>query len=86
MTVQSETAVALRYTEDLPAPLVVAAGKGRLAEAIARIARETGVTLVQDADLAETLVRLDVNTIIPESLYEVIAEILAFVRRLRTET
>jgi flagellar biosynthesis protein len=84
MTAQANTAVALQYTEDLPAPLVLAVGRGRLAEAIVRIARETGVTLVEDPQLADSLARLDVNTLIPESLYQVVAELLAFVRNLRT--
>ena len=84
MTAQANTAVALQYTEDLPAPLVLAAGRGRLAEAIVRIARESGVILVEDPLLAESLAHLDVNTLIPESLYEVVAELLAFVRNLGT--
>lgn len=84
MTAQANTAVALQYTEDLPAPLVLAAGRGRLAEAIVRIARESGVILVEDPLLADSLAHLDVNTLIPESLYEVVAELLAFVRNLGT--
>ena len=80
----AETAVALQYTEELPAPIVVASGRGRLAEAIKRIARESGVTVVADPALAETLIELDVNTLIPESLYEVVAGLLVFVRNLRT--
>lgn len=78
-------AAALRYSEDLPAPLVVASGRGRLAEAIVEVARQSGVTLVEDPLLADTLARLDVNTLIPESLYEVVAELLAFVMSLRSE-
>ncbi len=85
MTGQAAAAAALQYTEDLPAPLVVASGRGRLAEAIVAIARESGVTLVENRELAETLARLDVNTLIPESLYEVVAELLAFVMSLRSE-
>ncbi len=85
MTVQADTAVALHYNEDLPAPIVLASGKGALARAITRIARENGVPLVADPDLASSLIELDVNTLIPESLYEVIANILVFVRSLRTE-
>lgn len=84
MTAQANTAVALQYTENLPAPLVLAVGRGTLAEAIVRIAREAGVTLVEDPTLADSLARLDVNTLIPESLYQVVAELLAFVRNLRT--
>jgi len=85
MTVQADTAVALHYNEDLPAPIVLASGKGEIAEAITRIARENGVPLVADPDLAASLIELDVNALIPESLYEVIANLLVFVRGLRTE-
>jgi flagellar biosynthesis protein len=82
MRPQADTAVALHYNEDLPAPIVVASGRGALAEAITRIARENGVPLVADPDLADSLLELDVNTLIPESLYEVIAALLVFVRGL----
>jgi flagellar biosynthesis protein len=85
MKAQADTAVALQYSDDLPAPIVLASGRGPLAEAIKRIARESGVALVADAGLAESLIQLDVNTFIPESLYGVIAELLVFVRGLRME-
>ena len=83
MTARVDKAVALQYTVDLPAPLVLASGRGALAEAILRIAKETGVPLVEDPALADSLIQLDVNTLIPESLYGVIAELLVFVRDLR---
>jgi flagellar biosynthesis protein len=85
MKVQADTAVALHYNEDLPAPIVLASGKGALAQAISRIARDNGIPLVVDPDLAASLIELDVNTLIPESLYEVIANLLVFIRGLRTE-
>jgi flagellar biosynthesis protein len=84
MTVHAETAVALLYNDDLPAPIVLASGRGKIAEAITRIARENGVPLVADPDLAASLIELDINALIPESLYEVIAQLLIFVRGLRT--
>ena len=83
MTGQPDTAVALHYNEDLPAPIVVASGRGPLADAITRIARQSGVPVVADPELASTLIELDVNTLIPESLYEVIAALLVFVRGLK---
>ncbi len=86
MTDQRDTAVALHYDEDLPAPIVVASGRGPLADAITRIARESGVPVVADPDLAASLIELDVNTLIPESLYEVIASLLVFVRGLQPGT
>ncbi len=84
MTAQADRAVALHYTEELPAPLVLASGRGALAEAIMRIARESGVPVVADAPSWSPSIELDVNTLIPESLYGVIAELLVFVRGLRT--
>ena len=85
MTARADTAIALQYTEELPAPIVLASGRGRMAEAIMKIARESGVTIVADPDLADSLIQLDVNTLIPEGLYQVIAELLVFVRNLRMQ-
>ncbi len=78
-----DRAVAIHYTEELPAPIVLASGRGWLAQAIVRIARESGVTLVEDPQLVDALIPLEVNTLIPESLYEVIAALLVYVRGLR---
>ncbi len=86
MTGRTDKAVALHYTEELPAPVVLASGRGKMAEAIARIARDSGVTIVADPDLADALIPLDVNSFIPESLYEVIAALLAYVRGLGTRS
>ncbi len=85
MTGHEDRAVAIHYTEELPAPIILASGRGRMAEAIVRIARESGVTLVADPDLADALIPLDVNSLIPETLYEVIAALLVFVRGLKAE-
>ena len=85
MTGHEDRAVAIHYTEELPAPIVLASGRGQMTEAIVRIARESGVTLVSDPDLAAALIPLEVNSLIPESLYEVIAALLVFVRGLRAE-
>jgi flagellar biosynthesis protein len=78
----NDRAVALRYTADLPAPVVVAAGRGPLAEAIARAARENGVTIVQDAGLVDALITVDLGALVPEELYAAVAEVLAFAMRL----
>jgi flagellar biosynthesis protein len=77
-----DRAVALRYTADLPAPMIVASGRGVLAEAIARAARENGVTIVQDAGLVDALITVDLGALVPEELYAAVAEVLAFAMRL----
>jgi flagellar biosynthesis protein len=85
VTGHEDKAVAIHYTEELPAPIVLASGRGQVAEAIVRIARESGVTLVADPVLADALIPLEINSLIPESLYEVIAALLVFVRGLKAE-
>ncbi len=77
-------AVALRYDPDAaPAPVVSAAGRGEVAERILALAREQGVPIREDPDLVGLLAQLDVGQVIPAELYPVIAEVLAFVYRLR---
>lgn len=71
------SAVALKYDGE-SAPTIAASGTYELAEEIVRIAREHGVPLYENPDLAGILARLDLNEEIPETLYQVIAEILAF--------
>ncbi|HEQ71102.1 MAG TPA: type III secretion protein [Spirochaetia bacterium] len=75
-------AVALHYMQDLPAPIVIAKGKGRLAERIREIAEAHQIEIVEDSDLADRLVTLDIGQLIPEDLYEIIAAILVFAVRL----
>ena len=76
-------AVALRYNvEKEGAPKVVAKGSGYLAQRIIELARENNVQLHEDPDLVEVLAKLDLNTEIPERLYQAVAEILAFLYQL----
>ncbi len=75
-------AVALRYrSEEAPAPRITAAGTGGAAERIIALAREHGLPMREDPDLVEALAILDLNTLIPPELYEVIAEVLAWAYR-----
>ncbi len=73
----------MRYdpVED-PAPRLVAKGQGHVAERILEIAREHGIHIHEDPDLVEVLAALDLGQLIPEELYEALAEILAFIYRL----
>jgi flagellar biosynthetic protein FlhB len=78
-------AVALRYdTARSGAPIVVAKGMRRLAEKIKAVAREADVPIVENPPVARQLYKLvDVGDAIPSSLFKAVAEILAFVYRLR---
>ena len=76
-----EKAVAIQYTEDLPAPIVLAKGKGLLAKRIKEIALEQGIQIVDQPELADALIELPLGSLIPEEFYRIVAEILVFVRR-----
>ena len=75
-------AVAVKYLQDLPAPFIVAKGRGELAAKIESIARQHDVSIVVDRGLVERLIDIDVGDFIPEDLYRIIAEILVFAMRL----
>ncbi|HOW99646.1 MAG TPA: EscU/YscU/HrcU family type III secretion system export apparatus switch protein [Deltaproteobacteria bacterium] len=78
-----DRAVALKYERGkAPAPKVTAKGRGLVAERILAIARENNIPVRQDKLLLDALYKLDINEEIPEELYRVIAEILAFVYRM----
>ncbi len=72
-----KTAVALKYDGN-DAPTITATGEGALAEEIIRIATEANVPLYENKDLVELLSKLELGDQIPDVLYRVIAEIIAF--------
>jgi len=74
-----KTAIALEYDPEKEAPVVIASGRGELAERIIEKAKENKVPVHQDGELAETLSKLEIGEMIPPELYEVVAEILVFV-------
>lgn len=75
-------AVALKYEPgESSAPVLVAKGKGQLADRILETAKENGVPVQEDASLVEVLSKLDVDQEIPPELYTLVAEILSFVYR-----
>jgi flagellar biosynthesis protein len=78
-----KTAVALKYDRAKNrAPSVVATGRGRVADRIVELARESGVPVREDRELVQLLAKLDLGEAIPAELYPVIAEVFAFVYRL----
>jgi flagellar biosynthesis protein FlhB len=75
-------AVALKYDAEQAAPIVVAKGKDLIAAKIRRIATESGVPVVPDPPLARSLhASVEVGRMIPEELYQAVAQLLAFVYR-----
>ena len=78
-------AVALKYDrQKMVAPVVLAKGVDNMAESIKKIARENQVTLVENRFLARTLFeQVKEDEPIPESLYAAVAEVLAYVYKLK---
>lgn len=78
-------AVALRYDEKtMDAPKVVAKGADFVALRIREIAKEHKVVIVDRKPLARALyAQLDIGDSVPESFFKAVAEILAFVYKLK---
>lgn len=73
-------AVALQDDPDTPtAPRITAAGKGKVAEQILAIAFANGVKVREDADLAQILSLLEVESVVPLEALAAVAEILRYV-------
>lgn len=79
-------AIALGYSpqEDF-APRVLSSGKGETARKIVDIAKEEGIQVYEDRELADNLSALDIGETIPEELYEAVAEVLAFIYRIELD-
>lgn len=77
-------AVALRYDEMQPAPVVVAKGAGFVAQRIREEATRHGVPIMENKPLARALHRsVEVGSPIPVELYRAVAEVLAVIYRTR---
>jgi len=80
-------AIALQYTAGkMRAPTVIARGQDRVAEVIKAEARRYGIPRVENRLLARTLYKLSrVGDEIPPEVYAAVAEVLAFVYRIRQQ-
>ncbi len=83
----SQRAVALKYSQyqsksnlagKKDAPKITAKGTHEVAQKIIDLAQEHGVLIHKDDELSEVLAQLDLGQEIPEALYHVIAELIAF--------
>lgn len=68
------------------APKVSATGRGYVAEQILALAFARGIKVREDADLAQILAAVDVDSEIPTEAFAAVAEILAHVYRANGET
>lgn len=81
-------AVALEWDElEMAAPVVVAKGVDLLAKRIRDIANEHGVPVLENPPLARTLYeRVDLDQAIPPNLYAAVAQVIAFVFKLKRKS
>ncbi len=78
-------AAALSYKQGYYAPVVVARGKGVMAEAIIACAREAGVYVHESPELVQLLMQVETDQFIPPELYRAVAELLVWLYRMEAE-
>ncbi|SDD45782.1 Flagellar biosynthetic protein FlhB [Sporomusa acidovorans DSM 3132] len=84
VTNPTHLAIALKYEKEMAAPVVLAKGQDFLAERIKQVARENKVVIVENKPLARALYSaVEIGDIIPAELYQAVAEVLAYVYRLK---
>jgi flagellar biosynthetic protein FlhB len=80
-------AVALQYSNKMSAPQVVAKGADLIAKKIREIASANGVPIVENKPLARILYqKVDIGRSVPVELYQAVAEVLAYVYRLKKKS
>lgn len=77
-------AVALSYEQGMIAPTVIAKGQDLVAQRIKEIGREARVPIVENKPLARALFSaVEIGGSVPQELYQAVAEVLAYVYRLK---
>ena len=78
-------AVAVKYDSSLmDAPKLLAKGAGRIAQRIKELAEKHDIPIVENKELAQSLYALvEIDQEIPPSLYHAVAEVLAFIYKLK---
>lgn len=80
-------AVAIKYDKEVDsAPVVIAKGEDYLAQKIKQVARDNGIELYEDKPLARMLYyNVNLGDQIPQELYHMVAEVLAYVYRIKNK-
>lgn len=76
--IDQRMAAALSYKQGQYAPVVVAKGKGVMAEAIIACAKDAGVYVHESPELVTLLMQVDIDQHIPPELYRAVAELLVW--------
>lgn len=85
ITNPTHIAIAIRYRAEEGAPVVAAKGYDEVALYIRKLATEAGIPIMENKPLARTLAeKVKVGRVIPADLYAAVAEVLAWVYRLKS--
>lgn len=85
-TGRRKSAVALKYDPAKgKSPKVTSKGEGLLAEKIIALALKNNIPIKEDPDLVQVLAQVEINQEIPPAVYQIVAELLAFVYKLNQD-
>ena len=87
ITNPTHIAIAIKYDKDLyGAPYILAKGVDMVAENIKKVGKEYSIPMIENKPLARALYNnTEVGDLIPEELYEAVAEVLAYVYSLKDD-
>ncbi len=84
VTNPTHIACVLKYSDNLPAPQLVAKGADHMAERIKAIAKEHNIPIIENKPLARTIYKtMKIGQVIPRELFVAVAEVLSYVYKLR---
>ena len=85
ITNPTRLAIAMKFdAREMIAPRVLAKGSGHIAQRIREIALENKIPIVEEKPLAQALFKMvEIGDYIPAELYRAVAEVLAYVYRLK---
>ena len=84
VTNPTHLAIALLYKKGMVAPKILAKGQDLVAEKIKAVARENRIPIVENKPLARALFSaVEIGDFVPHDLYQAVAEVLAYVYRLK---
>lgn len=86
ITNPTHVAVALKYSEEMSAPELVAKGQDYLAQRIKEVAADNEVAIVENRSLAWLIYeKVGIGKAIPVDLYQAVAEVIAYVYKLKKQ-
>lgn len=81
--INGPSAAVIKYDEETgKSPIVVAQGKGQVAQQIIEIAQKNKIHMQEDSSLVANLLDMDLGDNIPPQLYAVMAEILLLIEEM----